>query len=656
MYTAFYRLFEKPFSLTPDPRYLFFSDGHREALAHLRYGIEQGEGFIAVTGEVGTGKSTLCRALIEGLDAETEVAFLFNPPRSATELLQAIALEFGLSPAGHQRHALNDQLNRFLLDRKKQRRSVLLIIDEAQNLDANVLEEIRLLSNLETASSKLIQIILLGQPELDRKLESNELRQLRQRISVRWFLTPLTRSETSDYVAHRLHVAAGGKRDLFTSAALRQIYKHTRGTPRRINLLADRSLLAGFAAEQERIGSRIVRRAAREIAGKRVGAGRDEWKVAARIAAALVLFVVAGFLGNRVGTSGLVDGFFAASTRVSPLTAASVEAPVNTVKADLPATSTESVHRGEGLQPSEAPSVSASPPQRELSQLVAGEIDVQQEKLPGSRGDRLRNTLAPGSFLGRLLGHQQAGEARETALNAILESYGHGPMLEAPADDKALADMFASRGLAMLSIEEASLETLRTLNHPAFLSMRTERGEPSFIALLGLHRDAALVFGATGSDPIEVATSELNHLWDGVALIVWKPLAGVPQLITGREGADVVEWLQQALGELGLYQGAASGQFDAETARSVRVLQAGALIEPDGIVGPRTQMVIYSKLTRVDVPRIDLGVRKLEALASPAAAPTGTARTTTTTSPTQLSPTSPTTTRTTTTQRGGKAG
>ena len=166
MYTAFYGLFEKPFSLSPDPRYLFLANAHREALAHLRYGIDQGEGFIAVTGEVGTGKSTLCRAMIEGLGPETEVAFLFNPPRSATELLQAIAQEFGLDRVGHQRHALNDQLNRFLLERKKLGHNVLLIIDEAQNLDAHVLEEVRLLSNLETSSSKLIQIVLLGQPEL----------------------------------------------------------------------------------------------------------------------------------------------------------------------------------------------------------------------------------------------------------------------------------------------------------------------------------------------------------------------------------------------------------------------------------------------------------------------------------------------------------
>lgn len=653
MYTAFYRLFEKPFSLTPDPRYLFFSDGHREALAHLRYGIEQGEGFIAVTGEVGTGKSTLCRALIEGLDAETEVAFLFNPPRSATELLQAIALEFGLSPAGHQRHALNDQLNRFLLDRKKQRRNVLLIIDEAQNLDANVLEEIRLLSNLETASSKLIQIILLGQPELDRKLDSNELRQLRQRISVRWFLTPLTRPETSDYVAHRLHVAAGGKRDLFTPAALRQIYRHTHGTPRRINLLADRSLLAGFAAEEQRIGSGIVRRAAREIAGKRVATRRDEWKIAARIAAALALFIAAGLLGNRVGTSGLIDGFVNATTKVSALVVASDELAVTAAQTDLRVTATGAVSQVEGFQPSEVPSVSASPPPHESLQLAAAQVGRERDELAGSRGDRLRNTLAPGSFLGRLLGHQQAGEAREIALNAILESYGHGPLLEAPADDEALADMFASRGLSMLAIEQGSLETLRALNHPAFLSMETERGEPTYVALLGLHGDAALVYGATGLDPVEVATSELNHLWDGVALIVWKPVAGVPELISRRQGAGAVEWLQQALGELGLYQGAASGQFDAATARSVRVLQAGALIEPDGMVGPRTQMVIYSKLARYDVPRIDLDAQELEALVSPVATPAGTVRSTTTTSPTQ---TTPTTTRTTTTQQGGKAG
>src|SRR5262245_2978823 len=186
MYTAFYGLREEPVSVPPGPRFLSLSASHCEQLAHVLYGIEQGEGFISVTGEVGTGKTTLCWTLLERLGPDTEVAFLFNPMLSGEELLRAIGTEFGLASEGLSRAQVNEQLNRFLLEQRRAGKRALLIIDEAQNLPPQTLEEIRLLSNLETATSKLIQILLFGQPELDAKLESRELRQLRQRISVRW--------------------------------------------------------------------------------------------------------------------------------------------------------------------------------------------------------------------------------------------------------------------------------------------------------------------------------------------------------------------------------------------------------------------------------------------------------------------------------------
>jgi general secretion pathway protein A len=296
MYTRFYGLNEKPFSLTPDPRFLFLSESHREALAHLLYGIEQGEGFIAITGEVGTGKTTLCRTLLQRLGPGTEVALLFNPIMSGKELLRAVSIEFGLGTEGCSRADLNHRLNRFLLRTSRKGRRALLIVDESQNLNPATLEEIRLLSNLETSSSKLIQIVLFGQPELDEMLDSRELRQLRQRITVRWTLSPLSAAETRDYVRHRLKVAAGKECNLFTDKALREVQRRACGIPRLINVLCDRAMLMGYAAGAPAMESNSINRAAREILSAR--SRRRPWRSMLRRAfpAAILLAVGVGAL------------------------------------------------------------------------------------------------------------------------------------------------------------------------------------------------------------------------------------------------------------------------------------------------------------------------------------------------------------------------
>jgi general secretion pathway protein A len=304
MYTAFYGLREKPFVLSPDPRYLFLAEAHREALAHLLYGIDEGEGFIAITGEVGTGKTTLCRTLLQRLGHATEVAFLFNPTISSLELMQAVNAEFGMPLAGRSLRDLHAQLNEFLLARKREGRRVLLIIDEAQNLAPETLEQVRLLSNLETETQKLLQIVLIGQPELEAKLASPELRQLRQRISVHWRLDPLSPGETGEYVLHRLRIAAGAEREIFSQAALRELHRRARGVPRVVNVLCDRALLAGYAARAREIGARLVKQADREVnpappvAGRRA---RARWRPWAAALLVLLAGAAVGFAWQQLG-------------------------------------------------------------------------------------------------------------------------------------------------------------------------------------------------------------------------------------------------------------------------------------------------------------------------------------------------------------------
>lgn len=309
MYEEFYALKEKPFSLTPDPRFFFLSENHREAFDHLLYGIKEKEGFILITGEVGTGKTTLCRALLERIDSSTtDTALILNPMLSGHELLQTILNDFGIPRGATTKKGLLDALNQFLLRQQATNRNSILIIDEAQNLPSPLLEEIRILSNLETEKEKLLQIILIGQIELKEKLSLPQLRQLNQRISIRYHLENLGKDEVPRYIQHRLTVAGSSGDIHFKSGALKAIYQYSRGIPRLTNLAADRALLAGYAAQTRQIQRGLVIKGLKSLEGEIIHLSRG-WlrRVLTEGLAAVLIF----FLGLTAAA------FFFPSDRIS---------------------------------------------------------------------------------------------------------------------------------------------------------------------------------------------------------------------------------------------------------------------------------------------------------------------------------------------------
>jgi len=271
MYQEFYGLKEKPFVLTPDPQFLYLGEGHQTALESLLYGIHQREGFMVIVGDIGTGKTTICRALLEKLNGEVKAAFIFNSLLTEEELLESILQEYGFPSKDRSRKERIDALNKLLIHFLSQNKSALLIIDEAQHLSIPVLEQIRMLSNLETEKEKMLQIILVGQLELDQKLRSAELRQLNQRIVIRHYLLPLNRTEMESYIYHRLRVAGAQGNITFSKSALNEIYQFSKGIPRLINLLCDRALLGGLVHQTYRIDKKIVKNAKKSLLGEERG-------------------------------------------------------------------------------------------------------------------------------------------------------------------------------------------------------------------------------------------------------------------------------------------------------------------------------------------------------------------------------------------------
>jgi general secretion pathway protein A len=544
MYLEHFNLSERPFSITPNPRFLYMSECHREALAHLVYGLGEGGGFVQLTGEVGTGKTSLCRCLLEQVPDNVDLAVVLNPKVTAFELIATVCDELGIKYPEQDASIkkLTDVLNQYLLEAHTRGRRTVLIIDEAQNLSADVLEQIRLLTNLETSTQKLLQIILIGQPELRTLLQREDMRQLAQRVTARYRLEPLTREETRAYIKHRLHIC-GATRPIFKRSAVDRIYKLSGGIPRLINVLCDRALLGAYTEGKLHIDRKIVRQAANEVLADELQQSRGASSVRWSVAGPLML-ILAGvalyYYWQRTEFENFLDQ---ATAQSSP-----EQSP-----ADLPAD--EPPLQVDAAPPSNAPleSTSLSPPEPQSAAL---------------------ETVL-------LTGSESWSLAAWTHLFARWS-------VKLPAAVAPEYCVFANDlGLYCL-VEKGSWGLLRQYNRPAIMELVTRDGQSVPAVLQRLDdRVAELMIG---NESFRLDIGEVDRYWFGkFTLLLRMPPSGYLLLAAGDRNPDVV-WLRQLLESAQQVKLPSDDPqyFDGALQREVIDFQRRRGLTPDGVVGKQT--------------------------------------------------------------------
>ena len=538
MYRQYFGLAEAPFSIAPDPRYLYLSQRHEEALAHLLYGVGGDGGFVLLTGEVGAGKTTVCRCLLQQIPASCDVAYIFNPKLTVEELLSTICVEFGIAypPGNGSVKVFVDCINAYLLEAHAKGRHTVLIIDEAQNLAIDVLEQMRLLTNLETDQRKLLQIILLGQPELAVMLERPELRQLSQRIVARYHLGPLSKPEVAAYVRHRLEVS-GAKRQLIPERLMGRLYRLSGGVPRVINVLCDRSLLGAYVEGKESIDGATLAKAAREVFRQPIARGRKMRRVlaAALILAAGAALALAVYQKEQGEASALVS-----PARVLPA------APAKPGGMDIEA--------GQREPYAGAPAVTAS----------AGAEAALAQTLAWPQSER------------RVASAALANAALFRAWGADYEG--------ADACRQAQALRLRCRNA------RGGLDELRQLNRPAVLKMRDQLGQEFHAALTALDEKSATF--SIGTQTRVVALTALASQWSGQYTLLWRLPADAGEIIRPGERGPAVVWLSQQLARVQHRAADADKDpvFDDVLLRQVKEFQLAQGLIPDGAVGPQTLM------------------------------------------------------------------
>jgi general secretion pathway protein A len=556
MYASFFGLNEKPFSITPDPRYLYLSRRHAEALAHLLYGITESGGFIQLTGEVGTGKTTVVRSLLEQLPEHAEVALVLNPRLSPEEFLLTICDELHVVVADRaSQKAMVDALNHRLLESHARGGRVVLIVDEAQNLSAEVLEQIRLLTNLETAKQKLLQIILIGQPELREVLARSDLRQLAQRITGRYHLEPLESGEVQAYVRHRLEVA-GSRAEIFTPAALKALHRNSSGIPRLINVIADRALLGAWSREETTVSAYMVRKAAAEVFG-------EPMKRRARRVPAVAVALL-GFAGVAIAVAAGVATTLVREQGSPPPAAIHGEA---------------------------ATGIAARPETQAVEPIMRPVAKPVNEAVLAA--------AVPTASFGERLQTGQLATGTDAAFAALFGRW----QLEYRPEDGPACEQAEVQGLRC-HLQRGTWGELAALNRPTLLVLADRAGREHQVVLSRLRDNTAELLA--GDTTVSVPLGELLTMWYGEYLLLWRPEAGDGRLLSLHSSGPEVLWLRRALGEL---RGAAvlpsgSSVYDRALEEAVRDFQRDTRITVDGIAGAMTLIAVNNALKLAERPRL----------------------------------------------------
>jgi general secretion pathway protein A len=621
MYNSYFGFREKPFKLVPNPDYLFLSKSHEIALAHLTYATEQGEGFAVITGEVGTGKTTLCRNYLESLEANTSSAYIFNPKLESAQLLASICQEFGIKTGATTIKALLDLLNTFLIEQNAAGKKVVVLIDEAQGLSIENLELMRMLSNLETTRSKLLQIILVGQPELGDQLDSHELRQLAQRISLNYHLSPLSAKESEAYIRHRLGIASQRQAALFTANACRSAYHYSGGIPRLVNIVCDRALLLAYSHNRPKVDRKIMQAAIRELLSRgQVQPARRQrflW-----IGGGLVLFVATVAIAALIWWERQADKPIA---KVIP-SGSVVVAKVPPVDAAPTAENAVSAGRagevpGERVQADQADGRTAAPAPPVASGALeptepAGAASTPSPEEPGrleaAPGPPAGNLDKAHSALSVVLEGLDARSTRTTAITTLLAIWGQPrpnvDMLPQQLADTGFIELAARQyGLRAYAapwqwslLEQLDLPVILTLKHPA-------SGDHVYFTLTGISGGNLRLSAGEPTRPIETSMAALEPHLTGQMFVFWKNALGFDMLIGYGANKRAVLRVQRLLRQIGYDGVLLSSVFDDPTKEAIESFQRKKGLNADGLVGPLTKIMLLKDAGTDTMPRLTDG-------------------------------------------------